>query len=156
MKNVAFDFDGVIHTEVTPTDNNGQRHPVNGLYNIPLKPFNKIIDLIKIYNKYKYNIYIITSRTSKSKHILIQTLYNFEIYNLIKNIYFTGDFYNGDKTKLLDELKITDFYDDSIYHFNRVLYEKKNNKLNNKLKNLKNFYLTIPEKNNILKIKFNI
>jgi acid phosphatase class B len=152
MKNVAFDFDGVIHTEVTMTDRNGQRHPIKGLYYIPKTPFNKIINLIKIYYENKYNIYIITSRNSNSKNILIQTLYNFKIYNLIKNIYFTGDTHNGDKTVLLDELNINDFYDDSIYHLKSVINEKRKNKL----RNLNRFYLTLPEKNDIFRIKFNI
>jgi len=152
MRNVAFDFDGVIHTEVTLTDGNGQRHPNKGLNYIPKTPFNKIIDLIKIYHENKYNIYIITSRNSKSKNIVIKTLYDFKIYHLIKQIYFTGDTHNGDKTVLLDELNINDFYDDSVYHFNCVINEKRKNKL----KNLNRFYLTKPEKNDILRIKFNI
>lgn len=152
MKNVAFDFDGVIHTEVTLADKNGQRHPVKGLNYIPETPFNKIIDLIKFYHQNKYNIYIITSRNSKSKNIVIKTLYNFKIYNLITKIYFTGDTHNGDKTILLDELNINNFYDDSIYHFNCIINEKRKNKL----QHLKLFYLTRPEKNDILRIKFNI
>lgn len=152
MKNVAFDFDGVIHTEVTLTDKNGIRHPINGLNYIPKNPFNKIIDLIKIYHKNKYNIYIITSRSNISKNIVIKTLYNFKIYDLIKYIYFTGDTYNGDKTELLDKLNINHFYDDSIYHFNSII----NKKRKNKLKNLNKFYMTLPEKNDIFRIKFNI
>jgi len=152
MKNVAFDFDGVIHTEVTLVDKNGQRHPIKGLDYIPKTAFNKIINLIKIYHKHKYNIYIITSRNSKSKNIVIKVLKNFKIYDMIKQIYFTGDTHSGDKTVLLDELNINDFYDDSIYHFNCVIIEKRKNKL----KNLNTFYLTRPEKNDILRIKFNI
>lgn len=152
MKNVAFDFDGVIHIEVTLADKNGQRHPIKGLNYIPKTPFNKIIDLIKIYHENGYNIYIITSRNNKSKNIVIHTLSSFKIYHLIKHIYFTGDTHNGDKTELLEKLNINDFYDDSIYHFKSVI----NKKRKNKLKNLNRFYLTLPEKNDILRIKFNI
>ncbi len=154
MKNVAFDFDGVIHTQVTNTDKYGQRHPVIGLYAIPENPFNKIINLINIYNKHGYNIYIITSRSTRSRSIVKDTLLKFKLNSIIKdeNIYFTGDTHKGDKTALLDELKINDFYDDSLLHLNAVI----NKKNINKLKNLNRFYLTIPEKNDILRIKFNI
>jgi hypothetical protein len=151
MKNVAFDFDGVIHINVTPTDEFGQRHPTNGLYCVQQNPFRKIIKLIKFYKKYDYNIYIITSRNEKSKEYVIKTLENFNLLDIFneKNIYFTGDTYKGDKTELLDKLQINHFYDDSIYHLKSVIRQKKNNKL----KNLNRFYLTIPEKNSVLRIK---
>lgn len=152
MKNIGFDFDGVIHMDVTETDNYGQRHPSCGLYRIPKTPFNKIIDLIKIYHNNGYNIYIITSRSSKSKKIVIDTLNKFNLNNIIKehNIYFTGDTHNGDKTYILERLNISEFYDDSIIHFKAIYNEKSKNNL----KNLKRFYLTVPEKNTIMVMKF--
>lgn len=151
MKNVAFDFDGVIHINVTQTDEFGQRHPVNGLNYVQSEPFEKIIKLINFYKKYNYNIYIITSRNEKSKQYVMKTLKNFNLLYVFneKNVYFTGDTYKGDKTELLDKLKINHFYDDSIYHLKCVIRQKKMNKL----KNLNIFYLTIPEKNSVFKIK---
>ncbi len=149
MRNVGFDFDGVIHTEVTHTDRNGQRHPEKGLYALPEKPFNKIIKLIKLYHQNKYNIYIITSRTGNSRNIVMKTLFNFGLYDIIKenNIYFAGDMYGGDKGLLIEQLKISEFYDDSIYHFRSIYYKK------NSIKYPKKFYLAIPENNDIIKLK---
>ena len=57
MRNVGFDFDGVIHTEVTKADKYGQRHPI--CFNNPKTKFDKIIKLINLYHKNNYNIYII-------------------------------------------------------------------------------------------------
>jgi len=150
--NVAFDFDGVIHREVTKADEYNQRHPINGLYHFPQNPFSKIIDLINIYFEKKYNIYIITSRNDNSKKIVIDTLHRFKIFNKINQIYFTGNTHNGDKTELLEKLNIHHFYDDSMYHFNCVFNKKKENKL----KKLQKFYLTVPEKNNIIRFNFDL
>lgn len=149
MKNVAFDFDGVIHTQVTPPDKYGQRHPVNGMNSIPNKPFYKIIELIKTYHKYNYNIYIITSRKITSLQIVKKTLHNFNLHNIIKdnNIYFTGDTHKGDKVDILDKLKINCFYDDSICHFKKILENK------HKLIYLNKLYMTVPENNEIFEIK---
>ena len=150
MRNVGFDFDGVIHINVTKSDHNGQRHPSIPFNMIPTKPFHKIIDLIKIYHEYKYNIFIITARTSKSKSIINETLQKFGISDIIShdNIITTGDMYNGDKTRVLDKLNIIDFYDDSMCIFKSIEIAKKNNRLIN----LKNCYMTIPENNKIIKL----
>jgi hypothetical protein len=149
--NVGFDFDGVIHTDVTPADIHGQRHPNISFHDVPSTPFYKIINLIKLYHEYNYNIYIITARSSRSKQIIKKTLDVFGISQYIpeQNIITTGDSHNGDKTYILDKLNIIDFYDDSIKIFNSILHAKKNNRLNN----LHNCYMTLPEKNKIIKIK---
>ena len=147
-KSVGFDFDGVIHVDVGPTDKYGQRHPTIPFNKIPQNKFNKIIDLIKIYDKYNYIIYIITARSSTHKDIIKKTLNNFGINNNIipyENIICTGDM-GGDKIKTLYNLKINDFYDDSVSHINSVKKHK------NKLIDLKNCYMTISKKNKIYKI----
>lgn len=147
-KSVGFDFDGVIHIDVGPTDNYGQRHPLISLDKIPKNKFTKIIDLIKIYKIHNYIIYIITARPSKYKNIIKETLINFGIFNNIipyENIICTGDV-GGDKINTLYTLEINDFYDDSILHINAV------KKYRNKLINLKNCYMTVPENNKIYKI----
>jgi acid phosphatase class B len=148
--NVGFDFDGVIHSDVTPADIYGQRHPNIPFNTIPSTPFYKIINLIKMYNEHNYNIYIITARSSKSKEIIKKTLDNFGVSRYIpeQNIITTADYYNGDKTYVLDRLNIVDFYDDSIKIFKSIQQAKKNNML----RNLHNCYMTIPEKNKIIKI----
>lgn len=148
--NVGFDFDGVIHSDVTPADIDGQRHPNISFYSIPSNPFCKILNLIKIYHEHNYNIYIITARSSKSKEIIKKTLDKFGMSKYIpeQNIITTGDYHNGDKTYILDRLNIVDFYDDSIKIFRSIQNAKKNNML----LNLKNCYMTIPEKNKIIKI----
>jgi hypothetical protein len=149
--NVGFDFDGVIHTNVTQADIYGQRHPSISFNKVPPSPFYKIINLIKIYNTNNYNIYIITARNSKSKEIIKKTLDIYDISKYIpeKNIITTGDTYNGDKTHILHKLNIVDFYDDSIKIFKSIIDAKKNNLL----QNLQNCYMTIPEKNKIIKLK---
>lgn len=149
-KSVGFDFDGVIHKNVNMTDRFGQRHPNIPFNSIPFLKFDKIIDLIKIYYKYDYNIYIITARTSNYKSIVRQTLNNFGINeNIIStdNLIFTGDI-GGDKVDILDRLNINDFYDDSPKIFKSILIGKKRNLL----KKLTNCYITKPEINKILKI----
>lgn len=148
--NVGFDFDGVIHSNVTPADIYGQRHPNISFYSIPSTPFCKILNLIKMYHEHNYNIYIITARSSKSKEIIKKTLDNFGVSRYIpeQNIITTADYYNGDKTYVLDRLNIVDFYDDSIKIFKSIQQAKKNNML----RNLHNCYMTIPEKNKIIKI----
>jgi len=151
-RNVGFDFDGVIHTQVFPVDKNGHRNPYIPLNSIPDIEFTKIIDLIKKYHKHKYNIYIITARGSEYKNVIKLTLKKFGISDIIpeSNLYFTGNrIYNGNKIDVLEQLNITDFYDDSIYHFKTIYLAKKQNKL----QNLKNCYMTLPENNTILKIK---
>jgi hypothetical protein len=115
IKSVAFDFDGVIHKNVDMPDRYGQRHPNIPFNRIPHTRFDKIIDIIKIYYKHDYNIYIITARTSHSRNIVRQTLNNFDINeNIISNdnLIFTGDI-GGDKVSILNALNINDFYDDS-------------------------------------------
>ena len=148
--NVGFDFDGVIHIDVTKHDNFGQRHPSIPFNHIPSNPFNKIINLIKLYYKYNCKIYIITARNSHSKDIIFDTLHKFNINKYISkdNIITTGDTYNGSKIEMLEKLNIHDFYDDSIKIFNSIVNAKKNNKL----KKLKNCYMSIPEKNKIIKL----
>jgi hypothetical protein len=148
MKNVGFDFDGVIHKNVTPSDIYGQRHPSIPFNTVPLDKFDKIIDLIKIYKSNDYNIFIITSRLKNNKNLIRKTLDNFSIdKNIIPddNIVCTGD-NGGDKIYMLIKLEINDFYDDSIYHIKSIIKNK------NKLKKLKNCFMTIPEKNKIYKI----
>jgi len=151
-KNVAFDFDGVIHVDVSPTTQSGNRHPTFP-YHLPAAPnkFKKIIKLIHKYHHNDYNIYIVTARTSNSKDIIKQTLLNYGVKHLIPDhhLFFTSDIDKyGDKVSTLENLNICDFYDDSISHFISIYNAKKQNKLIN----LKNCYLTKPEIEQIIKL----
>jgi hypothetical protein len=152
-KNVAFDFDGVIHVDVSQTSQSGHRHPTFPRH-LPAAPnkFKKIIKLIHKYHENNYNVYIVTARTSHCKNIIIQTLLNYGVKHIIpdNHLYFTGDLYgqDGDKVSTLEHLNIHDFYDDSISHFISISNAKKNNQL----QNLKNCYLTKPEIEQIVKM----
>ncbi len=144
-KNVAFDFDGVIHVDVAPTNKYGNRSPTFPNH-FPAAPnqFKKIIKLIHKYHEHNYNVYIVTARTSHSKDMIKQTLINYGVKHIIPDhhLYFTGDLnQNGDKVSTLEHLNIRDFYDDSISHFVSIHNAKKQDQL----KNLKNCYLTKPE-----------
>lgn len=146
--NVGFDFDGVIHKDVGKTDNNGQRHPTIPFNKISSNPFIEIIKLIKVYKKINANVYIITARTSNYKKLIMSSLNKYGVQLLDKNIICTGDT-GGDKIQYLEGLNINHFYDDSIYHFRRIIHEKRKNKLQKLIK----LYLTIPEQNKIAEIK---
>jgi len=148
--NVAFDFDGVIHRNVTKPDRTGQRHPSIPFNQIPSSKFDIIIDLIKYYRQNNYNCYIITARTSRCKNLIRHTLNLFGIDNTIIpdcNIITTGDT-GGCKNSYLENLNIRDFYDDSTNIFRSILKAKQQRKLTK----LKNCYITYPEHNNIKKL----
>jgi hypothetical protein len=148
--NVGFDFDGVIHRNVTLPDNIGQRHPSIPFHHIPTDKFDRIIDLIKMYKQHNYNCYIVTARKSKSKGVIRKTLDDFGIFNTIipdNNIITTGDT-GGCKNAYLEYYNIHDFYDDSVNIFRSIIVAKKQNKL----QNLKNCYITYPESKRIKKI----
>ncbi len=150
-KNVAFDFDGVIHVDVSPTTKSGNRHPTfpRHLTAAPNK-FKKIIKLIHKYHEHNYNVYIVTARSSHSKDMIKQTLFKYGVSHIIPDhhLYFTGDLHeSGDKVSTLEHLNIRDFYDDSISHFVSIYNAKKQNQL----QNLKNCYLTKPEVEQIVR-----
>jgi len=146
-KNVGFDFDGVIHKDVGLPDVHGQRHPNISFDDIPKNKFTEIIELIKIYNNNNYNIYIITSRLNIHKNIIKKTLNLYNLKDIIpdENIICTGDM-GGVKVNTIHNLKIRDFYDDSVSHIKDIIKNKKY------LLYLKNCYITFPEKNTIHKI----
>jgi hypothetical protein len=145
--NVAFDFDGVIHKDVGKTDGNGNRHPTIPFNQISSNPFMEIIKLIKIYRSVDANIYILTARSSNYKNLIKKTLILYSIPIDKNKIICAGDT-GGDKIQYLEMLNINHFYDDSIYHFKKIIHEKHKNKL----QNLRRLYLTIPEQDKIAKI----
>jgi len=145
--NVAFDFDGVIHKDVGKVDESGNRHPTIPFDKISSNPFIEIIKLIKIYKSVNAMIYILTARGSNYKNLIEKTLNLYSIPIDKNNIICAGDT-GGDKISYLEKLNINHFYDDSIYHFKKIIHEKRKNKL----KKLIKLYLTIPEQNKISEI----
>lgn len=146
--NVAFDFDGVIHKDVSKTDRTGNRHPIIPFDEISKNPFHKIISLIKIYKRANSHIYILTARPSLYRDLIIKSLDLYQIPIASNDIICAGDT-GGDKISYLERFNINHFYDDSIYHFRRIYEAKKQNKLTH----LKKLYLTLPEQNKIAEIK---
>lgn len=62
---IGYDFDGVLHVDVTPADSTGQKHPLT--YVGPYKPFDKIITQIKDQLNKNHKIYVVTARHKSSK-----------------------------------------------------------------------------------------
>lgn len=145
-KVIGFDFDGVLHKDVTPSDFLGQRHPLNQDNPFPT-PFEEIINLIKKKHQRGDIIYIITARINNiyNKKIINEYLDNIQLKLLINGIYLTS---GEDKTKLINNLKINDFYDDSCLRINELYYKK----INGQTPTLKRLYLVTPENNNWIKI----
>ena len=148
---VGFDFDGVIHCNVTKPDKTGQRHPSIPFHQVPSDKFDVIIDLIKFYKQNNYECYIITARPSKYKKLVRTTLDMFGIDKSIipdNNIITTGDT-GGCKIRYIEHYNIRDFYDDSLNIFKSIIIAKHHKQLNK----LKNCYITYPESNSIKKLK---
>lgn len=144
-KILGFDFDGVLHPDVTPPDIQGQRHPVN--LNGPFRAFPKMIKKIKSELLKGNKVYIITARSeSKSS---IQTIKNHlasnDLLELSDNVYYTK---GRDKTKIIKNLGINEFYDDSCLRI-RELY---NSVLNGKLSQLHKIFLVNPNDMNYLQV----
>ena len=134
--NYGYDFDGVLHTSVSQPDNKGQRHPTH--FHGPFTPFVKIIEKIKTNLADGDSVYIITARSSNSKQYVNEFLDKNNLSQLKDKVYYTN---NQDKTKVLNELQINDFYDDSCLRINE-LYSKMQSGL---LPHLKNLHFVIPE-----------
>lgn len=135
--NYGYDFDGVLHTSVTEPDSLGQRHPESG--EGPFTPFEKIIKKIKNNIINGDNVYIITARSSFEKLVVKKFLDENGLSELKDRVYFTD---NQDKTTILNNLQINEFYDDSCLRINE-LDSKMKNKL---LPNLEKLYFVEPEK----------
>jgi len=140
-KNIGYDFDGVLHTNVTEPDNEKQRHPIN--LTGPYEPFSKIIDKIEKDILDGNNVFIITARPKKLIHVNALQLHinSTKLKKYINKISFL---YTGgqNKTKIINELGISAFYDDSCLRINE-LYTAKQNKL---LPFLAQLYVVYPEK----------
>ena len=138
--NIGYDFDGVLHTNVSSFDSYGQRHPLNYNYIDPKFSFDAIINQIDNEINLGYNIFIVTARDSDSLNTIINFLKTTKLDNKIpvSHIYFTK---NQNKINILNKLNINIFYDDSCL---RVI-ELYNANTAGKLPELLEIYLVDPK-----------
>jgi hypothetical protein len=134
-RNIGFDFDGVIHSDVGFPDPYLQRHPKN--MQGSFTPFNKIIQRIKLEHKFGNKIWIITARSNNSYNIIKSHLELYHMSHLISGVKFSD---GRDKFTILNELDINAFYDDSCCRINE-LYPKLGKG------SLRQLYLVYPEFN---------
>ncbi|AQN68046.1 5-nucleotidase superfamily protein [Saudi moumouvirus] len=146
-KNIGYDFDGVLHIDVSKPDEEGQRHPPN--LSGPYRPFNKIINEIINNLNNGDKIFIITARYNRKQNLdsIMNHLNNTKLVNYLDNItiLFSG---GSDKTKLLRKYKINSFYDDSCLRIKELFISR----INGNLPDLTQLYLVYPEKNSYIKI----
>lgn len=118
IKKIGFDFDGVVHIDVTEPDAKGVRHPLNHDDPNP-NPFSQMHDIIKSENSKGNEIFVITARDEKN-------------YDLIRNYLNKNelDFINDDhiillnntpKSYALRKYEIQVFYDDSPNYINNII-----------------------------------
>jgi len=138
-KKIGFDFDGVIHTDVSFPDPNGVRHPRN--HNNPNpNPFFKMHNIIKDEYMKGNEIFVITSRHQHS-HSLIRNYLNKYGMNFILDDHIIM-LNNTPKSNALERYKIQVFYDDSPNYIKNII-----NNINI-LPNLETLYLVYPERHN--------
>ena len=123
IKNIGFDFDGVIHTNVGPDKGIKSRTP-NDL--LTERIFTEIQHKIFDYRCHNYNIYIITGRkgqkqANKIKEYINECGINQEIIPE-KNIYAIGG--DGDKVLKAIELRLDEYYDDSNSEIKKFIDRK--------------------------------
>lgn len=131
-KAIGYDFDGVLHTNVGEPDNYGQRHPNNYDYIDPKYAFSLIIDKICNEIEKKTKIYIITARDENSLTIITNFLNKTKLKKKIpdNNIFFTR---NTNKKKIIYNLKLDEFYDDSCMRIVEMFQAGKQDQFNLKL-----------------------
>lgn len=148
MQIIGFDFDGVLHTDVTSPDIEQQRHPTS--LKPPLKPFVLTIDLIKRYISAGNIVYIVTAHSPRTivTNLIKSHLDQYGLSILSDKIYYT---FGADKSNTLNKLKINIFYDDSCLRI-RQIYRRM---LDQKLPHMKHLYLAVPEKEKFIEINSN-
>lgn len=114
-KNVGYDFDGVLHTDVSKHDSNLQRNPFSFIG--PYTSFDLIINQIHHELKLGYHIYIITARPDqRTNYLVINThLAKTKLVDDIDKITIvcTGSENSGSKVEAIQKYQINSYYDDS-------------------------------------------
>ena len=137
-KNIGYDFDGVLHTNVGPADAYGQRGTNRSG---PYTPFNEIINQIELEIILGHQVYIVTARHDSSANLkIIQDHLDAHLKNYAHNvpIHFTN---NQNKKHVIHNLKINIFYDDSHLRIRELYTATKQNELPDLLE----LYLVKPE-----------
>ena len=136
----AYDFDGVLHKNVGPMDEEGQRHPDPQKFNMP---FIKIINQINEQIKNGHDVYIITAHCEQNYII------NFlKFHGILIPVDHINTTCKTDKTNTLRKIGINEFYDDSCLRIIEI-YINKNKGL---LPNLNKLYLVNPESDSWIEI----
>jgi len=137
VKRAAFDYDGIIHRDVSQPDENGQRHPIPGLGPEEYKRFEAIYKIIQEKQTSGYEIYIITARDKFFEPSIKSVLTRFGLSNItiVTN--------SSPKSKALRTLKINEFYDDSDSNLREIVDNIST------LPDLKKLYKGMPESNTI-------
>jgi len=122
-KNIGFDFDGVIHTNVGPDKGIDSRKP-NALSIEHI--FREIHDKIFNYHCHNYNIFIITGRGGKKQITKIKDYLNSCGINkeIIPEANIKAIGGDGNKVDMAIQLKLDEYYDDSTSEI-RKFTEKK-------------------------------
>jgi hypothetical protein len=153
MKKIGYDFDGVLHKNVTAQDSLGERHHTD---NTPLRIYYDIIQQIMGHIANNNEIYIISRgegmRVRNNIDDIFKKIYSAELrkdYIKDENIY--TDLYekNISKSKLIEDLNIDEFYDDSVFNIHDINRQRKKGKINTKL------LLVNPEKEEQIEIRKN-
>lgn len=144
--NIGYDFDGVLHLDVTKADKNGQRYAISDVG--PYRPFEGMINDIKRNLDFGNHVYLITARFSD--HIDKKSIQNYlEYIGLPKvPVYFTD---GQKKVDVIRQLEINKYYDDSCSQISEIYLAKKRGHL----PSLEHIYFVIPEKHKAILITDN-
>jgi hypothetical protein len=122
IKNIGFDFDGVIHRNVGPDNGKDSRKPIAlSIEHI----FREIHDKIFNYHCHNYNIFIITGRGKKSRSSIYGYLNSCGLNEEIipeANIKTIGG--DGNKVGMAIQLKLDEYYDDSTSEIRKFIERK--------------------------------
>ncbi len=137
MKKIGYDFDGVLHKNVTSQDILGERHHIN---NVPLIIYYDIIQQIIKHVADDNEVYIISRgegiRVRKSIDDIFKNIYSAELRkDYIKDENIITDLYekNISKSKIIEDFNIDEFYDDSILNIHDINRQRKKGILDTKL-----------------------
>jgi len=137
MKRIGYDFDGVLHKDVIKQDSLGERHHTN---NTPLRIYYDIIKQIINHVANNNEIFIISRgegmRVRKNIDNIFKYIYSDTIRkDYIKDENIITDLYekNISKSKIIKDLNIDEFYDDSIFNIHDINRQKKKGMVNTKI-----------------------
>jgi hypothetical protein len=137
MQRIGYDFDGIFHKNIREKDGLGERHHIN---NVPLTIYYEIIHKIKQDKANNNEVYVISrgegDRVRQNIDEIFKNVYSIDIRkDFIKDKNIITDLYkkNIHKSKIIKELGINEFYDDSEYNIHEINRERKKGNLDTKL-----------------------